>query len=311
MLIPHEIKEEYAKKRTLALSESEEKKRALYALAPRLFEIAEERKELLFDMGIKLIRAEDKAAVKQETAQKVALLDVEEAQILAKNGITADYFTPNFSCKECSDTGFVGDMDKKMCKCLKQRLLKQQYASSYISEKESFENFDGSVFKKAKQRQMMEALKVQLEEYCESFPYNEKGDILIMGNAGLGKTFILNCVAKRIADRGFTVLKLTSYNLVNTVLKSMRGEAFDFVSPDLLIIDDLGTEPMIPNVTREHLFAVINERQNASKPTAIATNLLPEELQEVYGERLFSRILAPRVTKIIKLTGDNVRMVIK
>lgn len=311
MLIPHEIKEEYARKRAQALLESEEKKRAVYALSPRLEEIAQERKSLLFDMGIRLLKEKDKDAVRYDTAKKVAELDIEQANILAKNGITADYLTPKFSCQDCSDTGFVGDMDKQMCKCLKQRLLKQQYASSCISEKESFESFDLAVFKKAKQRDMMEKLKAQMEEYCEAFPNNEKGDILIMGNAGLGKTFMLNCVAKRIADRGFTVLKLTSYNLVNTVLKSIRGEAFDFVSPDLLIIDDLGTEPIIPNVTREHLFAVINERQNAGKSTAIATNLLPEELQEVYGERLFSRILAPRMTRIIKLAGDNIRMVIK
>ncbi|MBQ2661969.1 MAG: ATP-binding protein [Clostridia bacterium] len=311
MFVPNEIKEEYQRKRQKALSESEEKKRAVYLLAPRLEEIAEKRRGLLFDMGVKLIKAKDKEAVRFETAKKVAELDMESAAILAQNGITADYFLPQFECMECEDTGFTGDMEKKMCTCLKQRLLSMQYASSCISEKESFENFDLSVFKKAKQRQLMATVKAEMESYCEAFPHNEKTDILLMGNSGLGKTFMLSCVAKRLTDKGFSVLKLTSYNLINTVLKSMRGSEFDFMSPDLLIIDDLGTEPMIPNVTREHLFAVINERQNASKATAIATNLLPEELQEVYGERLFSRIFAPRITSIIMLTGDNVRMVMK
>ncbi|MBQ9832888.1 MAG: ATP-binding protein [Clostridia bacterium] len=311
MIITREIKEEYAKKRALALAASEERKRAVFALVPRLEQIEALRRELIFDMGLKLRLADDKGAVRKEVMEHIAILDAEQTELFKQYGITEEYLAPQFECAQCNDTGFVGEFEKQMCKCLKQRLLEQQYATSHISGAESFETFNLDIFKKPRQRQLMEAVKMQMEEYCDSFPNNDKNDILLMGDAGLGKTFLLNCIAKRLSDKGFGVLKLTSYNLINNVLKSMRGEPFDFISPDLLIIDDLGTEPMIPNVTREHLFATVNERQNAHKPTVIATNLLPEELQEAYGERLFSRIVAPRMTKIIKLTGDNVRIAVK
>lgn len=39
------------------------------------------------------------------------------------------------------------------------------------------------------------------------------------------------------------------------------------------MIDDLGTEPMVPGITIETLFALINERQFSGKATVIATNL--------------------------------------
>ena len=79
-------------------------------------------------------------------------------------------------------------------------------------------------------------------------------------------------------------------------------------SPELLLLDDLGTEPMIPGVTRETLFAAINERQFAGKATVIATNLTKNELFTQYGERIFSRLFASREYAAITLRGKDLRM---
>ena len=41
----------------------------------------------------------------------------------------------------------------------------------------------------------------------------------------------------------------------------------------LLLIDDLGTEPLMENITVTQLFNLLNERQNRGKHTVISTNL--------------------------------------
>ena len=74
------------------------------------------------------------------------------------------------------------------------------------------------------------------------------------------------------------------------------------------MLDDLGTEPMIPGVTIETLFAAINERQFSGKATVIATNLTKNELFTQYGERIFSRLFASREYAAITLRGKDLRM---
>ena len=55
------------------------------------------------------------------------------------------------------------------------------------------------------------------------------------------------------------------------------------------------------------LFSAINERQNAGKATAVATNLGKAQLLDDYGERLFSRMTSPRLFSVIELKGKSLR----
>lgn len=76
----------------------------------------------------------------------------------------------------------------------------------------------------------------------------------------------------------------------------------------LLILDDLGSEPEIPNVSTEWLFAVVNERVLAGRASVCITNLSLAELQARYGERLMSRLCDRNTTLVMQLTGRNLRL---
>lgn len=78
-----------------------------------------------------------------------------------------------------------------------------------------------------------------------------------------------------------------------------------------MIIDDLGTEPMINSVTRETLFSILNERQSARKATLWATNRSLDDILASYGDRFFSRLVAPRETMVLRLEGDDLRLRLK
>ena len=77
-------------------------------------------------------------------------------------------------------------------------------------------------------------------------------------------------------------------------------------APDLLIIDDLGTE-LINTFTASQMFYCVNERLNRNKGTIISTNLTLGELQDAFTERVTSRIMSKY--KIIPLIGDDLRLV--
>ena len=76
----------------------------------------------------------------------------------------------------------------------------------------------------------------------------------------------------------------------------------------VLLLDDLGAEPIINNVTIEQLFTLLNERELNGLHTVISTNLTPAELQSRYTERIGSRLLDKRSTSMLPFYGDDVRL---
>jgi DNA replication protein DnaC len=73
------------------------------------------------------------------------------------------------------------------------------------------------------------------------------------------------------------------------------------------VSNDLGTEPVIKNVTQEHIYNIINERLSNERAFIITTNLSPKDLADRYDERISSRILSGSINKVIELKGGDLR----
>ena len=67
-------------------------------------------------------------------------------------------------------------------------------------------------------------------------------------------------------------------------------------------------ENKINNVTNEYLYLVINERMQNHKKTVITTNLDFRQIQEVYGERIFSRLMHKKQSLKINFPGNDLRI---
>jgi len=76
---------------------------------------------------------------------------------------------------------------------------------------------------------------------------------------------------------------------------------------DLLLIDDLGVEPLMDNITLVYLYNLINERQTRNRHTIYSTNLKKDEIWNRYTERIASRLLDPRQVKVLPFVGQDVR----
>lgn len=263
----------------------------------------------------------DPAHAKEIAAQaqeQVRQLRKEAEGALHAAGHSLEELQPKYGCPICKDTGFVGSPIHEYCSCIKVALMRRLHDDAGIGD-ETFENFNLNVFSEAvdpvlgrSQRQSMEVYRKYCEAYANDFPNTRKRNLVLTGHSGLGKTFMLNCVAARLLDKGIPVLRITAYKMLEAMRRYHRGQDEDaldmMMQAEVLIIDDLGTEPMLENITVEYLFTLLNERRVNKLPTLIATNLSPRELQARYTERIFSRMMDKGDTEVLPFIGSDVRL---
>jgi len=306
-----ELLYQYKQARRQAIEDCRRRTEKVRAELPRLGEIAEQKRDIAYNMGREIL--EKGEAARAACMEKIAMLDAEEAAILMGAGYPGDYLSPKFRCELCQDTGYVGELYRTPCACLKRRMAEARFASSAIDKNQSFAAFRDDVYPSEKQRKQAIRAKEICQRYSDAYPDQSPRDLLLIGSTGLGKSYLLNAIGLELAARGVYVYKTTAYNLINSAMEAIkeRAAAPDFIAPDILIIDDLGTEPIIPNISREVLFSVISERQTADKATLWATNLGLEFIQESYGDRFLSRLVAPRSTGILPMSGEDLRPLLK
>lgn len=302
----------YQRAREQALEECRLRQEAVYARFPRLREITEARKALTYQLGRSLLAQEDPQSTRKAYAANMQALLREERDLLKENNIPPAFLEPVWRCDACQDTGYVTGEDgvKRMCACLTQRMLAEQFTQGQVSRRERFETFQEDIFPTPRQRKATCKARDICKDYAERFPGNNPPCLLILGQAGLGKSFLLNCVAVRVLERGFSVLSLPAYDYMQAVLAALRDRQPmpDFHAPDLLILDDLGAEPMLNNITRENLTNLLDARQRQGLATAFSSNFTREQIINEYGERFAFRLLSPRNTLTLELIGENLRL---
>lgn len=150
--------------------------------------------------------------------------------------------------------------------------------------------------------------------YCDHFP-NSSENILILGDVGTGKSHLVGCIANELQNKGFNIVLLSACELNTIFLKYHTAPVEDksfyislLTGCDLLIIDDLGTEPIYKNVTEEYFLMILNERLLNKMPYIVTTNLTQAQLFERYGERILSRLNDKRSGKTTKIEGVDLRL---
>lgn len=115
--------------------------------------------------------------------------------------------------------------------------------------------------------------------------------LLLQGNVGSGKTYLLYYLIKR----GVRALFYKAYEIDNLSLKYLNENHSNEViiselqSAMILFIDDLGVNRLTERFERD-LYMILDYRLEHLLPTLISTNLSDEDLLKNYGERIFSRL---------------------
>lgn len=239
---------------------------------------------------------------------------------LVRNGMAQDYLQPIYDCALCRDTGYVGDPIHELCVCIRQQMMDATCAAEQRGGlgKHTFDQFDLSAFpdetpgEAISQREHMRRIERAARRYAADFPDNERPNLLFYGGAGLGKTFVADCIASALMRRSVLVRRVTAYRMAEIMRKnqfdgSEEQAVIDLQTSELLLIDDLGTEPQTRS-TSGYLFQVMNERYNEDRHTIISTNLTPDQLARQYGERVASRLLDTSRTAVIRFYGRDLRL---
>ncbi len=302
---------EYDKKRMKAEIDLENRKEALYKSIPELEEIDEKINICAINNAKNILNH-----LQSNLTDDIEELKTEKSNILKKNNIPENYLKPHYECKICNDTGYVLDSNYRsvMCNCLKQRILDISYNKANISnlKKENFLTFNEDLFSNEvdlakykvniSPRKNMINIKQKCMNFVEDFDNPNSKNLLFTGNTGLGKTFMSNCIANELLQKGKSVLYQTAPVLLETIIdnkmskeKTSSQDLFykSVLDADLLIIDDLGTE-CLNSMKLSELFTILNTRllnlNSKITKTIISTNLNIENIFKIYEERIGSRI---------------------
>ena len=314
-----EVLREYDALRTQKTAELRERREAIYTKLPRLEEIERELSLLgVSTAKLVLMQPESREAALAELQEKQQALIAERNELMAQNCLSPSLLKVEYVCEACKDTGYIGN---EQCACMKHKLMDRLYDQSNVRDvirMENFDTFDLRLFSDevvqgegiSPKENAKRNLKMAMA-FAEDFTGE---NLLLYGGAGRGKTFMCNCIAKDVLERGKTVLYLTAGQLFRQ-LEEMRfhrdeeEEVKDWdnelLEADLLIIDDLGTE-FATMFTASELFRIVNDRKLRKKPVVISTNLDYKALMDQYSDRLMSRIIGDFVT--LKFFGDDIRM---
>lgn len=264
---------------------------------------------LNMELGKAKFNGQDASKIKEQLQSIIA----KQQKALKKIGLLPADLIPNYSCKKCGDTGIY---QNQICQCASQLAnnLLMQKCGIKLADVPDFADYDYKFFDDPTERQFAEKCVKTLTDYVNNLKNIMVKNVVMCGASGTGKTYLAKCIAKQLVLRGYTTLFASSFDLNNMFLEEhlssaeQKGSLQNLIDLDCLIIDDLGTEPMRKNITKEYLLLLLNERLSKDKATIITTNLSPEQVLLRYDERIFSRIFNKRNTLILQFNGKNNRL---
>lgn len=262
---------------------------------------------------LELSKCKTKDDAYSNTKQNLETLRKEKNIILEKLGLKASDLKPKYSCKNCQDLGIVNG---RACECFKKRRNAELIKTFGLLANTScsFDGFDASVCKNVKHAENLQKTAEILKKWAEKYPNNAKNNIVIAGKTGVGKTYLSSCLANEFLKKEKNVCFVSAFDLNESFLK--YHTSFDagksswiepFMNADILFIDDLGTEPILKNVTKNYLYLIISERERFNRPIVITTNLMLDELNNRYDERICSRLCNKRNSNLIFIDGEDLR----
>ena len=271
-----------------------ERRQMIYKCEPLLKEIEEQIASISIISARKRLNGDTNAIA--ELKKQLSELRRKKITLLANMGLSAEYLNEIYTCADCKDTGYI---DGKKCHCFTQQIIDMVYSQSNIKnilERENFSHFSyayysNDVIHPKKGLSSLDFAKLAVtksKEFIRSIDNFEQkpSNLLFYGDTGVGKTFLSNCIAKEVLEKGKSVIYFTAFQLFDILSKGVFEKDADAITAhqniyncDLLIIDDLGTE-VSNSFTSSQLFLCINERILRQKATIISTNLNTVELKE-------------------------------
>ena len=303
------------------------RRREIYAAIPRVAEIDRQLRRTIVDIiAASLRQGNDPVPAIGAVRDKNLDLQAERAELLVAHGYPADALDDKPACPRCSDTGWRGAV---MCQCLKDLCAQEQIKElSKLLDlgEQSFDTFSLDVYSPSpwrgsgiSPRENMEMVYEICLNYAQKFGRFYFNNLFLWGAPGLGKTFLSACIARTVSENGFSVVYDTAVNIFSRFedrkfsrdaedTREARDETRRYLSCDLLILDDLGSEMTTPFV-QSALYTLINSRLTADRRTVISSNLSMEDVRRRYAPQIASRLEGEY--RVLPFFGEDIRLLRK
>jgi DNA replication protein DnaC len=137
--------------------------------------------------------------------------------------------------------------------------------------------------------------------------------IMLVGEAGVGKSHLAQAIGHRACMAGHTVLYTTANQMLATLRAARADQSYDrkmlrFTTPELLIVDDLGLRPL-RDYEPEDLYEIIRQRYERGA-TVWTSNRAESEWYPLFGDELLASAAMDRLlhhATVIEITGESYR----
>ena len=288
-----------------------------YAQVPRLKEIDRElRRTVALAAQTVFSQGGDAMEAMNQVKQQNLALQKEREDLIAVH-FEAGWLDDSPVCPHCGGSGYMGST---MCRCLNELCQQEQKKElTFLSAgNERFDLFRLDVYPDRVDprlgvniRSVMEKTFQTCRRYAQTFGEGSP-NLLFSGDTGLGKTFLSACIARTVAENGYSVVYESAGHLFSKLERAKftgdedaRRDVEKYTACDLLILDDLGTE-MPGQFTTAALYTLINDRLLTGKSTIISTNLHTEDLSKRYSAQIASRLRGS--FQRVAFLGEDIRL---
>ncbi|KHO40432.1 ATP-binding protein [Clostridium tetani] len=312
-----QVMKTYEEMRDMEVKSLSKRKNEISKRVPRITEIDSQIAKLSLELSLNILKNKQNNLDNyiSNIKNRITDLRVKKSELLVANGYTADYLDMHYNCPKCQDTGFN---KTSRCSCYKSVLTKVLYKNSelrHILEQNNFDHFNFDYFSNYRSPKEPQSPKENIQSimsiawnFIENFDSSTE-NLLFFGNSGTGKSFLAHCIAKELIDNGYMVVYKTAVELINE-LREIRFNPNQnleniLINCDLLIIDDLGTEPLT-EFSKVEFFNLLNRKLLKRKKMIVSTNFSIEGLLKTYSERISSRLLGNFT--LCKFFGEDIRV---
>lgn len=188
-----------------------------------------------------------------------------------------------------------------------ERLVKNRISQARFPTIKTLDSFDFDHPKKIDRAQIQRLFTLSFIE--------EKANVLILGNHGLGKTHLSLALGYEACQRGITTRFTTAMDAINELTAAMADGSFltvlkRYTRPRVLVLDEIGYLP-VSREGVELLFQIISNRYETGS-IVLTTNRPFKQWGKLFGnDNTLAAAVVDRLVhhaEIVVLEGDSYRM---
>jgi len=182
-----------------------------------------------------------------------------------------------------------------------------RFKQSRLLEKTTIDQFDFD-FHLSRKKQKNRILNLMDLEFIK-----QKKDVILIGNPGVGKSFLAKCIAYVATQSSVKVLFTNAMDMINHLIAaeadhSLLKKLHYYQSPALLVIDEMGYLPL--GTQGSNLFFQVISARHERCSTIITTNLPFAEWGNIFDSTTVATAIADRLvynSEILIMEGSSYR----